>query len=217
MFTGIIEEVGELKKKVQAGNSTKLTILCNNIISNSKNGDSISVNGICLTITKKDINCLTFDVMPETMNSSNISNLKLSDKVNLERAVKLSDRLGGHIVSGHIDGTGTITEIKKDENAIWLTIEASDSVLKYIIHKGSITVDGISLTVSYVDEKCFKVSLIPFTREITNIGHKRCGDIVNIECDIIGKYVEKLMIFKEHQKAKQSNITVDFLKENGYF
>jgi riboflavin synthase len=217
MFTGIIEEVGEVKKIVQAGNSIKLTILCENIINDAINGDSVAVNGICLTITKKEMNCLTFDVMPETMNRSNIGKLKLSDRVNLERAVQLSDRLGGHIVSGHIDGIGTITEIKKDENAIWLTIEVSDNILKYIIHKGSITVDGISLTVSYVDEKCFKISLIPFTREITSIGNKSCGDIVNIECDIIGKYVEKLMFFKEQQENKQSKISIDFLKENGFY
>lgn len=217
MFTGIIEEVGEIKKIIRTGKAIELTVLCNKILNDVKNGDSIAVNGVCLTITNISNNSFTFDVMPETMNVSSIGKLKLMDKVNLERAVKASDRLGGHIVSGHIDGIGNIIKMSKDENAIWLTIEAPENVLKYIIYKGSVAIEGVSLTVAYVDKKCFKVSLIPLTMDMTNISYKKCLDIVNIECDIIGKYVEKLMFYNENKKEKESKISVDFLKENGYF
>lgn len=216
MFTGIIEEIGEVKRIVQGNNSINLTVKCSSILGDVKIGDSIAVNGICLTVTRKGTDCFTVDVMPETIRNSNIGKLKLSDKVNLERAVRVSDRLGGHIVSGHIDGMGVISDIKRDDNAIWLTIEVPESILKYIIYKGSVTVDGISLTVAYVDESCFKVSLIPFTRGITNISSKSYGDMVNIECDIIGKYVERLLFFQASQKTKQSSISLDFLKEHGY-
>lgn len=216
MFTGIIEEIGEVKRIVQGNNSINLTVKCSSILGDVKIGDSIAVNGICLTVTRKETDCFTVDVMPETIRNSNIGKLKLSDKVNLERAVRVSDRLGGHIVSGHIDGMGVISDIKRDDNAIWLTIEVPESILKYIIYKGSVTVDGISLTVAYVDESCFKVSLIPFTRGITNISSKSYGDMVNIECDIIGKYVERLLFFQASQKTKQSSISLDFLKEHGY-
>lgn len=216
MFTGIIEGIGEIKTIIQGSNSFNLTITCKKITEDMKIGDSIAVNGICLTVTKKEINCFTVDVMPQTICNSNIGKLKLSDKVNLERAVMVTDRLGGHIVSGHIDGTGVISDIKRDDNAIWLTVEAPESILKYIINKGSVTVDGISLTAAYVEDSCFKVSLIPHTREITIFGFISRGDIVNIECDVIGKYVEKLMFFKDTKETKPSNISIGFLREHGF-
>lgn len=216
MFTGIIAEIGEVKRISRDGNTIVLTVRCIKVIDDMKIGDSIAVNGICLTVTRKEMDCFTVDVMPETMRNTNIGRLKLSDSVNLERALRVSDRLGGHIVSGHIDGTGVISEVKEDENAIRIAFEASDNILKYIVEKGSVTIDGISLTVIYVDGNCFKVSLIPHTREITGIGVKGYGDMVNIECDIIGKYIERLYFFKNSQSSNSPGISVEFLKENGF-
>lgn len=149
--------------------------------------------------------------MPETMKRSSLKNIKNNDYVNLERALRLDSRLGGHIVSGHIDGTGEITNIKQDENAIWYTINTSKEVMKYIVEKGSIAIDGISLTVAMVNNQNFKVSIIPHTQEETNLQYKKIKDIVNIECDVIGKYVEKLL-----NKEDKSSINKEFLLENGF-
>ncbi len=211
MFTGIIEEVGKIENISILGNSAKLKVNCQNVLEGTKIGDSISLNGICLTVTKIDKNSYETDVMPETMNRSSLKALKKNDYVNLERALKVDGRLGGHIVSGHIDGVGIIENIKEDENAIWYTISTTDELLKYIVEKGSIAIDGISLTVAEVNKKNLKVSIIPHTQKETNLQYKRNKEIVNIECDIVGKYVEKLLKSKE-----TTEITREFLIENGF-
>jgi riboflavin synthase len=216
MFTGIVEELGKVKNLVKGVRSTGITIECSKILKDVNIGDSIAVNGICLTVTEAGGSWFTADVMPETLRKTGLGSLRLSDKVNLERALQLSDRLGGHIVSGHIDGTGIISEVKREDNAIWLTVSASDSILKYIVMKGSVAIDGTSLTVAYVDENCFKVSLIPLTANETTHGLKKTGDIVNVECDIIGKYVEKLLGINPEAKTGKKDLSVDFLRENGF-
>lgn len=215
MFTGIIEEIGVIKKITKGVNSEKLLIQCNKVLEETKLGDSICTNGVCLTVT--DINDHSFqaDVMTETLLRSNLGNLTLGSEVNLERALTLNSRLGGHIVSGHIDGVGKIVSLKRIDNSIEVTIEAKLSILKYIIEKGSITIDGISLTVTYVDNKAFKVCIIPHTGENTILLKKKVGESVNLECDILGKYVERLLSFKVEEK-KKSNISEGFLRENGF-
>lgn len=215
MFTGIIEEIGVIKKITKGVNSEKLLIQCNKVLEETKLGDSICTNGVCLTVT--DINDHSFqaDVMTETLLRSNLGNLTLGSEVNLERALTLSSRLGGHIVSGNIDGVGKIVSLKRIDNSIEVTIEAKLSILKYIIEKGSITIDGISLTVTYVDNKAFKVCIIPHTGENTILLKKKVGESVNLECDILGKYVERLLSFKVEEK-KKSNISEGFLRENGF-
>ena len=215
MFTGIVEEIGVIKNITKGVNSEKLLIQCNKVLEETKLGDSICINGVCLTVT--DINDHSFqaDVMTETLLRSNLGNLTLGSEVNLERALTLSSRLGGHIVSGHIDGVGKIVSLKRIDNSIEVTIEAKLSILKYIIEKGSITIDGISLTVTYVDNKAFKVCIIPHTGENTILLKKKVGETVNLECDILGKYVERLLSFKVEEK-KKSNISEGFLRENGF-
>ena len=215
MFTGLIEEVGEIQNIRRGRNSCVLTIRCRDVLEESKVGDSIAVNGICLTVTSIGSSYFTADVMPETMERSSLSQLSSGSGVNLERAMPADGRFGGHIVSGHIDGTGTISDIRADENAVWYTVAAGEELLRYIVEKGSVAVDGISLTVAYVDEFCFKVSVIPHTRQETALPGKEIGSIVNLECDIIGKYVEKLLGPKEEKKP-ESNITEDFLRQYGF-
>ncbi len=158
--------------------------------------------------------CFNADVMPETVRATNLKYLKPGDAVNLERALSPARRFGGHIVSGHIDGTGTICEIKREDNAVWISIEAGPEILKYIIHKGSVAVDGISLTVQYVDDRIFKIAVIPHTRDYTTLQDRRIGYSVNLECDIIGKYVEKLINWKDN--ANKGSITLEYLMENGF-
>lgn len=216
MFTGIVEEIGYIEKIEKGSHSAKLTISAEKILQGISLGDSIAVNGICLTachITKQNF---TADVMAETMHRSNLGQLKKGSAVNLERAMSATARFGGHIVSGHVDGTGKISHLKKDDIAVWVTIETNQKILKYIVEKGSIAIDGISLTVAYVDENCFKVSIIPHTAEKTILLQKKVGDTVNLECDIIGKYVEKLLFYNQQQKTEQKGITMEFLKENGF-
>ncbi len=220
MFTGIVEEIGTIQQIENGSKSSRLLIKANTVLNSSKLGDSIAVNGVCLTVT--DINGDRFkaDVMAETLRKSNLGGLKNGSKVNLERALSLETRLGGHIVSGHIDDTGIITNFLKEDNAIWVTVKASCDVLKYIVHKGSITIDGISLTVAYVDNECFKVSIIPHTASETTLLKRNIGDKVNLECDLIGKYVEKLMGFTninvKSEELQKSSISENFLKENGF-
>lgn len=216
MFTGIVEELGKVKKIVHGSNSIKLSIECANILQGIRLGDSIAVNGICLTVTDLGDEQFTADVMPETIQKTNLQKLKLMDKVNLERALKLSDRLGGHIVSGHIDGTGIIIEKRSEDNAVWVTVETSQSILRYIVLKGSVALDGTSFTVAYVDEKSFKISMIPYTQSVTALGMKSMGDIVNIECDVIGKYVEKLMLRQGNGNHDKKDLSIAFLKDHGF-
>lgn len=217
MFTGIVEEIGKVMGILHGSKSIKLSIQCNKIMDDVKLGDSIAVNGICLTVIGKRSDEFTADVMPETMRKTGLGKLKVGYAVNLERALRLSDRLGGHIVSGHIDGTGVIVERVQEDNAIWLTIETGSDVLKYVVMKGSVALDGTSLTVAYIDERCLKVSLIPLTAGITTLGSKEVGSNINIECDMLGKYVEKLFFKKDSaENIKAEVISLDFLKKNGF-
>ncbi|WP_297425155.1 riboflavin synthase [Clostridium sp.] len=217
MFTGIIEEVGILQEVSLGNGFGVMQIKCNNILDDTKLGDSIATNGVCLTVKEKSSNSFKAEVMGETLAKSNLGSLKAGDKLNLERALRLSDRLGGHIVSGHIDGVGKIIEIKEESNGTWFTISAPKDVLRYVIYKGSIGIDGISLTVAYVDDEVFKVSVIPHTLDNTILPYKKVNSIVNLECDLVGKYIEKLFNGKnESNEAEKSNITMDFLKNSGF-
>ena len=183
----------------------------------AKVGDSIAVNGICLTATSISGNTFTADVMAETMRRTSIGTLHTGSKVNLERAMAAGGRFGGHIVSGHIDGTGTIANMEREENAVWVTIETTPQIMKYIIEKGSIAIDGISLTVATVTTDRFQVSIIPHTGQETTLLTKKPGDIVNLENDVIGKYVEHLLYFKEPENKKQSSkVDMGFLAEHGF-
>lgn len=193
MFTGIIEEIGKLKAVKKGEESSILTIGAHKVLEGTAIGDSISVNGVCLTVTHLLPDAFEADVMSETLSRSNIGQMELGQGLNLERALSLQTRLGGHMVSGHIDGTGIIREYREDDNAVWVTIAAQPELLRYIIEKGSIAIDGISLTVATVDEESFAVSIIPHTAEETTLLQKKVGDTVNLECDLIGKYVEKLL------------------------
>ncbi|MBQ2116316.1 MAG: riboflavin synthase [Lachnospiraceae bacterium] len=213
MFTGIVEELGEVSAMARGRDSMVLTIKAKTIMSDLKLGDSVSTNGVCLTVTEKGSDYYKADVMHETMNRSSLGKLKPGSHVNLERAMSAEGRFGGHIVSGHIDGTGSITSIKKDDNAVWYTIDAPENIMRYIIEKGSIAIDGISLTVAKVTDKDFSVSIIPHTIKETTLGEKRVGDIVNLENDLIGKYVEKLITISP---KKSGNIDKEFLLRNGY-
>jgi riboflavin synthase len=215
MFTGLIEEIGKVLSIVKSEKSARITVAAHKILDNVRLGDSISTNGVCLTVTDLSKNHFSVDVMAETMRRSNLHQLTSGDKVNLERALRVGDRLGGHIVSGHIDGMGTIVGFEKEDNAIWVTMKAEKVILKYIVHKGSITIDGISLTVAYVDDSFFKVSIIPHTRDETTLLSKKVGDAVNLECDVLGKYVEKLLLQAE-QLPVDKDINMEFLMEHGF-
>ena len=206
MFTGIVEEIGEIAAVASGAKSARLTIKGDMIFSDLKLGDSVSVNGVCLTATEISGKTFTADVMAETMRRSNLGLLKKGSRVNLERAMAADGRFGGHIVSGHIDGTGIVRSFEKEDNAVWLTVTADEKLMRYIIEKGSIAIDGVSLTVARVFRDAFAVSLIPHTAAETILLTKKTGDKVNLECDIVGKYVEKLI-------GKQSNLTEDFLKK----
>ncbi len=212
MFTGIIEEIGTVKKIVR-GQKAYLEIQADKIFSDIHIGDSIAVNGVCLTVTSFSGKVFTADVMNETFSRSSLGSLKTGSHVNLERAMSANGRFGGHIVSGHIDGTGKIINIKKDGNAVWYKISAGENIIKYTVEKGSIAIDGISLTVARVEKDNFSVSIIPHTSEETILSEKKLGDTVNLENDIIGKYVERFLNF---DKTEKSNITRDFLAKYGF-
>lgn len=214
MFTGLIEEIGKVVDIFERNKMWSITFECEKILEDVDVGDSIAVNGVCLTVEEYDENLFKANVMAETMRKSNLKYFKKGSSVNLERALKIGDRFGGHIVSGHIDGIGIIEEYENEGDAIWVSISTSKDILKYIVYKGSVAVDGVSLTVSYVDEKIFKVSIIPHTNENTTLIKRNIKDVVNIECDLIGKYVEKLLL---HEKAKkESSIDMNFLIQNGF-
>ena len=212
MFTGIIEEVGTIGSIRRGGKSIALEVQANRVLDGTRVGDSIAVDGVCLTVTALHEHSFTADVMPETVKRTTLNHLKPGSKINLERALRLSDRLGGHLVSGHIDGIGRIVERRREENAEWFRIDAGQEVLRYVVGKGSVAIDGISLTVVKADSRSFTVSIIPLTQVVTTILHKRTGDEVNIECDIIGKYVEKLM----KGEGKGAGVTLESLAKNGF-
>lgn len=212
LFTGLIEEIGRVKNVYRSLNSIKLTISSDKVMNDMKEGDSIAVNGVCLTA----VSCMNgqFDVMPETMRVTDLSNLKAGSMVNLESALKANGKFGGHIVSGHIDGVGRIDRIKRDSIALEFTISAERNIIKNIVYKGSVAVDGVSLTCSESGKDYFKFCLIPYTQEKTILNYKKEGELINIECDVIGKYVRKIIC--ERKNDKKETITGSFLKENGF-
>jgi riboflavin synthase len=212
MFTGIIEEIGTVKAIQHGSKSVCLTVWAEKVLEDLKIGDSINTNGVCLTVVSFNKGAFSADAMPETMRRSNLGNLNVGSKVNLERAMKLTDRLGGHIVSGHIDGTGMIRRSWEEDNAVWFTINADKPMLKYIAEKGSVALEGISLTVARVDDSSFDVSVIPHTINVTTIVNKKTGDSVNVECDLIAKYIEKVAGFRK----EKGNITLEYLAEQGF-
>lgn len=217
MFTGIVEEIGKIEGVQKGSRSSILKIAARRVLEGSQIGDSIACNGVCLTVTNMSEGSYECDVMAETLRRSNLGELKAGDRVNLERALAVGSRLGGHIVSGHIDGRGTIVSMEREDNAVWVMIRAEKEILRYIIEKGSIAIDGISLTVAYVDDKVFRISMIPHTGEATTLLSKKPGDSVNLENDLIGKYVEKLLFAKkEEEKEEKENLTMDFLSEYGF-
>lgn len=214
MFTGIVEEIGTIKSIGRGSRSSVLTIECKNVLEDTKIGDSIAVNGVCLTVTDMIKDGFTADVMAETINRSTLGVINVGSKVNLERAMAANGRFGGHMVSGHIDGIGYISNIKKDDNAIWYTITADEKQLCYIVEKGSIAIDGISLTVAKVDESGFQVSIIPHTQKETILFYRKIGDKVNLECDMVGKYIEKFLNLEKLNH--DSKITEEFLIKHGF-
>ena len=244
MFTGIVEEIGRVVSVRREGEGCKIKIAVeqltvngkaseNSALSGLRIGDSIAVNGVCLTVTEFDDCSFCAEVMPETLRSSTLGALKFNDAVNLERAllvagmldgridertsVQASGRLNGHIVTGHIDGTGVIASMREEGNAVIVSVRAAAEILKYIVMKGSVALDGISLTVSKLQENEFSVSLIPETRRRTVLGLKRAGDSVNIECDILGKYVEKFLCGSAGNCSKKTGeIDMEFLSRNGF-
>lgn len=218
MFTGIIEEIGIIRNIVKGSRSIKLTITAKKVLENTNLGDSIAVNGVCLTVTALGKDGFTADVMPESMSKTNMGRLKPGDRVNLERALTLSSRLGGHIVSGHIDGVGDIINMEKDDNAVRVTLISVPKVMKYIVSEGSVALDGVSLTVAHLGDNDFTVSLIPHTAQVTTLLDKKVGDKLNIENDVVGKYVERLLSFSDKDKAVEKNsvISLKFLRENGF-
>lgn len=194
MFTGIVEERGRVESIISTGNASKIKVSCKKVIEPPTiTGDSISVNGVCLTATYITESSFTADVMPETFRMSSLEKLRRGSFVNLERAVSPTGRLGGHIVSGHIDGTGTILSIARERNAVWFKIGMNDELLNEVVYKGSIAIDGISLTVAEKNEDSFSVSIIPHTLSVTSLVDRKPGDIVNIETDILGKYVKSFI------------------------
>ena len=213
MFTGLIEEVGTIQNVRRGARSCVLTIGCKKVLEGSQIGDSIAVNGVCLTVTSMGGSYYTADVMAETMNRSSLRQLSTGASVNLERAMPANGRFGGHIVSGHIDGTGTVQSIEPDDNAIWYTIAAKPNLLRYIVEKGSITIDGISLTVAAVEPTGFSVSTIPHTVRQTNLHQRHKGDFVNLETDVVGKYIEKLL---QPEAPKQNTLTKEMLLRCGF-
>lgn len=221
MFTGIIEETGKLLGLEQSGSSAKIKIAASLVLGGTKIGDSIAVNGVCLTVVEIAHNFFVADAMPETLRRTNLGALKNGDVVNLERAMPCDGRFGGHIVSGHIDGIGKISAIQNEANAIWFYISAPGEILDLIVPKGSIALDGISLTVAKIDSAQFAVSVIPHTQTQTNLLFKKSGDTVNIENDIIGKYVQKFLRqddFRSNFSLQKNDekITEDFLRKNNF-
>ncbi len=212
MFTGIVEEVGELLSLKRGARSFTLRVKARKVLEGTQIGDSIATNGVCLTVTAMDERSFEADVMPETVERTALGGLKVGDGVNLERALTLSTRLGGHLVAGHVDATGRIVERREDETALWLKIEAPSSVLRYVVEKGSIAIDGVSLTVARLDQRSFSVSLIPHTQGATTLHSRRIGEEVNLENDMIVKYVERLM----GKSPSEGNLTLDFLRQHGF-
>ena len=223
MFTGLVEELGILQSVRHGAASAQLNIAAGKVTQDIRIGDSIAVNGVCLTAVKFSSQGFTADVMAETLAKTNLGNLKPGDRVNLERALRLGDRLGGHLVSGHIDGVGTVAAKETLDIAILITINAPPEVLRYIIKKGSVAIDGTSLTVVDFKDDSFQVSLIPHTAKETTLGFKKPGDTVNLEGDVIGKYIERLLQTREtygtatdKNNLAKTSVSLGFLAEHGF-
>lgn len=218
MFTGLVAELGTVRWLKRVQNSYHLTVAARKVLDNLKIGDSVAVNGVCLTVDVLGSGEFTADVMPETMRLSNLRDLRSGDRVNLERTLRLMDGLDGHIVSGHVEGIGVIAKCRQDGIANVVTVKTPPELMRYILHKGSIAIDGISLTVTDVTEDTFSVSLIPHTSKETTLGFKTVGDEVNLETDIIGKYVEQMLKFgnKAEKKDETSVLSKATLFENGF-
>jgi riboflavin synthase len=211
MFTGIIEEMGTVKALRREAGAARLSLSAATVLDGTALGDSICVNGVCLTVVEMGRSEFSADVAVETLRVTNLGELKAGARVNLERALQLSARIGGHLVSGHVDGVGRLRE-KRDEGNGWrIFFDAPETVLRYVIKKGSIAIDGISLTVADVDRAGFSIAMIPHTARLTTLGFKTAGDSVNLEADIIGKYVERLL-----PGRAEGNVTLDLLKKNGF-
>jgi riboflavin synthase len=227
MFTGIVEEVGIVRQVITGSRSGEIAIQARKVLAGTKIGDSIAVNGVCLTVTGLSSDGFTADVMPETLRRSNLGTLRKGSPVDLERAMAADGRFGGHIVSGHIDGTGRIAQMKRDENAVVVTIAAARELLALVVEKGSIAIDGISLTVASVTDTEFSVSIIPHTADETVLLRKAAGDTVNLETDIVGKYVQKLLRYgtagtkgtgdgRASFSGSDDSVTMELLARNGF-
>ena len=217
MFTGIVEEIGTVSRLSRSGQGYDLAIYADVVLGDSKLGDSICVNGVCLTVTNFWPGGFTVGVSPETRNVTNLLELKAGSRVNLERATTPSTRLGGHYVQGHVDSVGTISQFRPDDDALWVTIDFPADLMRYIVQKGFIALDGTSLTVVDVYESSFTVQLVAYTQTEIILPMKKVGDKINVEVDILGKYVEKMLGYHQAQSDKQkSGITADFLAANGY-
>lgn len=219
MFTGIVEEMGVIEHIRRGQHSAALTIRAGKVLEGTKVGDSIAVNGICLTVTSLGSGCFTADVMHETLNRSSLAALTPGARVNLERAMPADGRFGGHIVAGHVDDVGKIIRIRRDDTAVWYTVEAKPEIMRYIVEKGSVTIDGISLTVARVSPACFSVSTIPHTVSSTTLKERTEGELVNLETDIVGKYIEKLLfpvLSQQTESPSKNQITREFLSRYGF-
>lgn len=217
LFTGLIEELGVVRRVSRSTGGAALVVGAGDVLSDLNIGDSIAVNGPCLTVTDAGPDSFTAWAMPETLEKSNLQELAVGDPVNLERSMALGDRMGGHMVSGHVDAMATLSVRQKQGGALLLTFEAPPDLLRYIVPKGSVALDGVSLTVVDVEENNFSVGVIPHTAEHTTLGLKKAGSRINLEVDMIGKYVEKMLIARfEGEKTKKQEISISFLQEKGY-
>jgi riboflavin synthase len=215
MFTGIIEEVGTVKHIDRSKDAIVLTIAAEKILEDVKLGDSIAVNGVCLTVTSFTKQQFTVDLMPETVKATSLKELNIGSKVNLERAMAANSRFGGHFVSGHVDGVGKIVKKERLANAVYYEIEVDEKLRRYMILKGSVAVDGTSLTIFGLTKNTFTISLIPHTLQETILGEKNVGNIVNIECDMIGKYIEHFLNVGR-EETTMSSLTASFLEQHGF-
>lgn len=216
MFTGLIEDIGSIKNIEKKGNAMRVLIECNLDLANVRIGDSIAIDGVCLTVVDLFSEAFTVEVSSETIHKTNFKEMKKGRRVNLERAMRLSDRLGGHIVLGHIDGIGKIQEINKDANSIRMKILVTNNIMRYIIEKGSVAIDGISLTVNECEENLFGINIIPHTAAHTTLTEKKVNDSVNIENDIIGKYLERFLLKGGNKTEEESKINMEFLFKHGF-
>ncbi len=212
MFTGLVEEIGVVRRIRRASASCRIEVGCRRILEGLETGDSVAVSGVCLTAVDIGPGSFAADIMPETLRMTSLDQIGTGSPVNLERAMRLGDRLGGHLVTGHIDGVGRIVSRRREAEAIWLDIAVSKQLGRYIIRKGSVAVEGVSLTVADLTEARFSVSLIPHSADVTTLGSKKTGDWVNIECDEIAKYIERLLSTRQGGK----DLSLDFLEENGF-